>query len=896
MTKNLSRRSFVKAFGAVAAVGAVGGIVTDFPIKQAFAEGEADTAAKEVKALTCKMCMAGGCQGWVDVENGVPVGIHGDDEFSYNQGSMCMRGKSTIMNVYNPYRVTAPMKRTNPLKGIDEDPGWVEISWDEALETTAKNLKEVSEEDPRQIVMYTGFALHEFPSIMGNRLSKLLGITNQFGSNGALCAIHYSTCLVMASMPTTNSDMTYCKYLIDMGRSVGPNFGTGVGNARSTVDAQVKNGMRHIVIDPHCSIEASMGEWVPIRVGGDLAFVLAMAHVMFYEIEKYDEQFLKHDTNAPYLIGSDGLYIYSENKTPLVWDLTTNEAVEHNKPGIDPVLDGSFTVNGLEVITGFKAVRDGMKDYTPEWAEEHSDIPAAKIREIAQDFVEAASIGTTININGKELRYRPVGFISTRGAINHGNGTSVDLMTKVVCELVGSLDVPGGIQGAMRGGKTMVPNDDGVITPFSEASLDNHKAFKYPPQSLDLKEYFPHKHEMNFITFKTMADPKAYGLEYEVKAMISAGGNPMLSSVDNRLGMETVSKIPFKVELAYHYDESAHISDILLPVHSHLEYEMIKKRLGDSATLGYDQKSGRTYLVVRDPIKPIYDTKSPEDIVILLADKMGKTAVLNEMINKESILGPGPAGPPLAPEFALDPGTVYSMTEIWDRTLQNGFKMTLDELKQKGYVMLSDLPLEEYYNYYTKNPIAKYQFYFASQLQSYNTLRENLDSVGADVPGWTREELEAHYKPVPGYHHIPLYDDEGGYELYAFNYKILTSMFRFEAMDQNALIVDYSEKMVPDYKKISLNAKKAAELGIASGDEIIVESRYGSVRGQALCSQLIQEKCVGISGAMGRMTNGLGEKAASGIYYNDLLTGDFGTFDPVMGAVEIAARVKVYKV
>ncbi len=33
-----------------------------------------------------------------------------------------------MMNVYNPYRVKSPMKRTNPRKGLEEDPGWVEIT------------------------------------------------------------------------------------------------------------------------------------------------------------------------------------------------------------------------------------------------------------------------------------------------------------------------------------------------------------------------------------------------------------------------------------------------------------------------------------------------------------------------------------------------------------------------------------------------------------------------------------------------------------------------------------------------------------------------------------------------------------------------------------------------
>ena len=35
------------------------------------------------------------------------------------------------------------MKRTNPRKGRDEDPGFVPISWDEALDTVAKKLLEI---------------------------------------------------------------------------------------------------------------------------------------------------------------------------------------------------------------------------------------------------------------------------------------------------------------------------------------------------------------------------------------------------------------------------------------------------------------------------------------------------------------------------------------------------------------------------------------------------------------------------------------------------------------------------------------------------------------------------------------------------------------------------------
>ena len=45
------------------------------------------------------------------------------------------------MSLYNPYRVKTPLKRTNPQKGPDIDPGLVEISWEEAIDTVAKRLR-----------------------------------------------------------------------------------------------------------------------------------------------------------------------------------------------------------------------------------------------------------------------------------------------------------------------------------------------------------------------------------------------------------------------------------------------------------------------------------------------------------------------------------------------------------------------------------------------------------------------------------------------------------------------------------------------------------------------------------------------------------------------------------
>src|SRR5450759_615477 len=85
-------------------------------------------AREEWKTTGCRMC---GNKAWctlrVKVCDGVAVNIEGDPTNPVSQGKLCSRGQASIYNLYNPYRVKAPMKRTNPKKGLDQDPGWVEI-------------------------------------------------------------------------------------------------------------------------------------------------------------------------------------------------------------------------------------------------------------------------------------------------------------------------------------------------------------------------------------------------------------------------------------------------------------------------------------------------------------------------------------------------------------------------------------------------------------------------------------------------------------------------------------------------------------------------------------------------------------------------------------------------
>ena len=104
----------------------------------------------------CGLCIYGQCATKVHVVDGVPVKTEGNPDAPHNLGMLCARGNSGILDLYDPYRVKVPMKRTNPERGLDIDPKFVEISWDEALDIVADKLKEVKAENPKQFLMNQG--------------------------------------------------------------------------------------------------------------------------------------------------------------------------------------------------------------------------------------------------------------------------------------------------------------------------------------------------------------------------------------------------------------------------------------------------------------------------------------------------------------------------------------------------------------------------------------------------------------------------------------------------------------------------------------------------------------------------------------------------------------------
>jgi anaerobic selenocysteine-containing dehydrogenase len=856
----------------------------------------------------CAMCLPNECGILVRVKHGVVVEVKGDPECPTNRGRLCVRGAmASIPGFYSPFRLRTPLKRTNPKKNLEEDPGWVEISWEEALQHIGNRLKKIREEDPRKLVFLEGWGTCD--GLLGretwlrqpdgyNKYGSIFSIAaqtpNHVGSHGPLCAIHYSSNLVHGAYPEQVADLQYCEYLVATGRTVGPNSGSAAATKRFL--NAVERGMKLVVIDPRCSVEASKAyRWIPIRPGTELAFALAMLHVMLYEIKTFDEWFVKNRTNGPYLIGPDGLYFRDpETGKPLLWDKTDNRAKVFSDPSLrDPALEGEYDVHGERVVPAFSLIKAGMKEYTPEWAEGITTVSAEAIRTVAREFVEHARIGSTIVIDDFVFPFRPAQFGgSGRGSVNHKNGMLFDLAGKIINMLVGAVEVPGGFTGGIRPANpdSLRPDQDGVIIPILEAV--GHP-FKFPPDCIDGAEFFPLKHTTPNLMARNILNPKKYHLNYEVEAVVAAGANPVRGTCDPDDYVQAFQKVPLVVTIAAQMDETTMLADIVLPNSHFLEKEGIRIYRPALQSLD-DELRGIEVILGRKPLPRLHNTMGSDDILLELADRGGflqGPGGIYDLINQVYRL---------QGKYRLDVEKRYALQEIFDRIIGNLFGDGYDYpyLMKHGFVYRYAVKGKEAYNYsYWPGNTTRHPIYFNALKESGDRLRRSLQACGIPHPAFDdEEEFFRFYQPVPFW--VPTDESVApeAYDLYAINWKTNFRMHGTGSILENAWIKELRDGD-PYETYVMVNTETARKKGLENEDRVWIESRYGRTRGKVRVSELIHPEVLGIPGNYGgRSTPYLNPVNSEGAWFNALLTSDEKHgLDPITAGIEIAPRVRIYR-
>ncbi|QOX62126.1 molybdopterin-dependent oxidoreductase [Anoxybacterium hadale] len=841
----------------------------------------------------CRMCMQGDCATSVHLEDGVVVKVEGR-EVPPNYGSLCPRGNSATMNLYNPYRVKTPLIRTNPEKGLEIDPKWKEVSWEEALDYTAKKLKEVRDEDPRGLAVCEGWGNRE--TIMRIPFRLAFGSPNEIGAHGSLCTVHYGTGLIHGNFPISVVDLEHCDYHITLGRSIGPNIATVPGTRKLT--KALKRGMKLVVVDPRSSYEAAKGEWVPIRPGTDLAFLLGLAHSIIFDVQKYDIWFLKNRTNGPYLIDSQGDYLRDEETgKPMMWDLTDSQAKTFDAEFGEVALEGSFSVGKKEVKTGFQLIKEGFLEYTPEWAESISTVPAQDIRRIAGEFIEHARIGSTIEIEGFQFPYRPVSVNTERNVMNHRGGTYSDLVAKIINMLAGAIEVPGGCLGCgYRGPQALAPGPDGTMMPGYEAK---DRPFVFPPD-IGMHTFYPNSHTTPHLVAHALSDPEKYYLTYEVKAWLNIGGNIIKYNANPEQYVNMMRKIPFSVSIAYHMDEPTIMSDVVLPEHSFMERSRVAPFWPQHQAASYEVHALQM-LQRRQPVKPIYNTMHVDDIFTELAERIGILYGENGMydyLNKDVDYIIKENGLNLREPYLLDLNQKHTLAEIHELQVKSwkfGEGETMEDLERDGHIAKWQPKKTAYNYYYHPGNQTRHEFYIINLKKTADQLRQNLEKHQIQFPGVEDDSLVFDlYKPVPYWVPSSEFGVSEEYDLWAINWKTPYYSSDIGGVVGNPWLAEIYKKD-PWEAVICLNSATAETKGIKDGDRVTVESRYGSLEGLVRISELFHPDAVGISGAYGMGTAQSNPLSKEGPLFNRLLTTKEDTLDSVSGGIEIAPCVRLIR-
>ncbi|MFZ7104246.1 MAG: molybdopterin-dependent oxidoreductase [Peptococcaceae bacterium] len=837
----------------------------------------------------CRMCMQGDCLTKVTVKDGIIVKIEGNPDSPTGAGQLCPRGNASILNIYNPYRIKRPLQRINPERGLEVDPQWIEISWEEALEKTARELKNVLQDDPRGLIVCEGFGIRD--TYVRTPFVKAFGTPNLVGgAHGVLCSVHLATNLVQAGHPVAIPDLEYCNYHITIGRSNGANFATTPGIRRFA--EAVSRGMKLVVVDPRCSPEASKGEWVPIKPGTDLAFVLALAYVMFYEIEKYDEWFIKSRTNAPYLINEEGWYVRSDrNAKPLVWQNNLNKAVVFEQADShDLALFGTFEVNGQKCKPAFQVIREGFASYTPEWAEKVCDVPAAVIRRIADEFVKAACIGQKITIDGFEFPYRPVSLNCERGCTDHQGGTYADLTTKIINLLVGAIEVPGGCLSAGGRGPFLKPDENGTVTPAYEAV---GVPFKFPPEHIDMAEFYPHRHTAPQMAVRAILDPQKYHLQYQARIWFTIGGNPIRRTAEPQIYVDALKQIPFLCSIAYHADEPTWLSDIVFPEDSFLERDSLRNFQPQHQTTA-NEVNGLRMIMARETVPRLFSTKNCDDILLELAERTGilyGPGGVNDYLNQHRDKVLLEDGLIFKPPYLLKLDQKYSVTELYDHLSRSYFDCTAKDyayVQSKGFIPQRLLYKECYNYYYFPDDKTRHPIYFERLKMTGRQLYEGCAKNGVKVPGWDNmDEVMMYYQPVPRWIPNSEFFEDGEYPLYAINWKTAYFTNAVGVPHLNPLIQALANDIDPYENVIWINRRTAEKYQLKDWQEVRVISRYGYMDGILKVTELIHPRVLGIPGGHGA------GRMSEQTNFNSLLTTDDRTVDAVNVSIEVSPRVKL---
>ena len=579
MSVQVTRRSFLKASALGLGAAALTGPTPFVPLAAADESHQKNLTGKWT-ASSCQGCTSF-CPVKVWTQDGRVVRVKGNPNCTATHGRMCPKTSLAIDQLYDPDRIKVPMKRTNPQKGRGIDPGFVPITWDEALDTIAAKWLELHDNNESHKVVFMKGRASETGDILSHFLPALMGTPNYFG-HSTICAEEekFASWAVNGLFSYRDYDLSHCKYLLLW--SSDP-----IASNRQQPNAinrwgQVMDDARIVVIDPRFSATAAKADlWVPIIPGTDGALAVAIAHEILVS-GKWSREFVGGFKDGPWNLDESGYY---------------DKKVNLFKKG-EEVDEERFEYRNASGLVRWWNLE--LKDKDAAWAEPICGIAAADIKKIATDFAKYGQNACS--------------WVSP-GTTNQVRGVYGAMAAEALNGLVGSFEHEGGAQHPASVSVGPFPDH----RPYRDKLA---KTFEKKPQcdGRHTKEFLASKDGGidNQVLTNRIADVILSEDPYEIKTLITKYCNFAYSAMGCQRWEQAMAKVPFYVCITMNPSESAQFADIVLPPKHHMfENWGYVKNYQDMVT----------YVSIEQPvIDPVWpDTKTDEtEMAWCIAEKLAE--------------------------------------------------------------------------------------------------------------------------------------------------------------------------------------------------------------------------------------------------------------------------------
>lgn len=472
----------------------------------------------------CELCFWK-CGVLATVEDGVVTKLDGHPAHPLSLGRLCPRGNGGTGLLYDPDRLKKPLIRT----GARGEEHFREASWEEALDYIAARMRDIrAKHGPESLALFT----HGHGGSFFGQLLKAFGSPNIAAPSYAQCRgpreVGFQLTFGTGIGSPENTDIANTRFLVLIGSHLGENM----HNTQVQEFAEaIRRGARIVVVDPRFSVAASKAHWyLPIKPGTDIALLMAWAHVLVHE----------------------NLY---------------------NRPFVE------------KFATGFEELKNEIREFTPEWAEKITEIPAETIRTVAREM--AAAQPSVIVHPGRHVTW-------------YGDDSQRSRAIAILNALLGSWGAKGGF--FLPSGMDVPPYPAAPLPKPQRGAIDG-AGNRYPLADETLAS--------------GLCDATLAGAPYRARGWLVYGTNLLQSLPEPRKTLEAIHALDLLVVIDVLPVEIAGYADVVLPECTYLE------RYDDL----YSGAFRTPFVALRQPVvPPMHDSRPGWWIARELARRLGLEA------------------------------------------------------------------------------------------------------------------------------------------------------------------------------------------------------------------------------------------------------------------------------